>query len=368
MSGSVVSTRWGRGAFTASETQAIRDRLDEVLRAGDVLPLLPNADGLDERAIGGLTDAIIRALPNRIVDLVADLRRGRYDALLLDGEPERTDLPPTLEGLDRQFVGGLASDWLSLTYARLLGAATPDRVGLGQLRVEWQFDSDGLHRDSVLWRRERRWQVADFSSLACIRAGGDHGLATVVAHRREVFGQLAPQHLRWLTRPLFRYRELAPLATGEPAPLICAHPDGGWDMNPSLVWGPARAKLDTTCDDPRAKPALTALLDAYWAFDRYPTRVRWRPGRRLILSQRDHYHGRSGRLAGPLAVDERWMTRANVLVGGDARDRRTAAWSPAQALAHLEPRMAGRKLAWLRREESARSVAFALGRMGIDAR
>lgn len=358
-------TRW-RHAGLGGPSDPLARALTEVVGAGDLLPLLADIDAADEAAVWTVVRELATHVPAQAQEAVAALRCGRCDVVILDGEPERDDLVPTLDGLDRLFTGGLASDWMGLVWACLLGATAASGVGLGQLRLEWQLDGEGLHRDSV--RRHihgaQRWATATFTSLRCIRVGNNPEVETVVAHRSEVFERLDPRALEWLSRPVFRSPRVGELAPSEWFPLIVPRPEEpGWDMNPALVW--SQARLQTLCCDERAKPAIDALLRAYSELDRYPASVRWRPGRRMILAQRDHYHGRRGRILGRAWATERWMTRANILVEGAAAaakaEERGAAMRP--ALEHLRPAMARDKRAWLATKESLESVTSELEQM-----
>lgn len=358
-------SRWERAELGGASSSLAR-ALTEVVQAGDLLPLLANIDADDEAAVWAVVAELATHVPARAREAVEALRCGRCDIVLFDGEPERDDLGPTLDGLDRLFSGGLASDWMGLVWAHLLGTTAIEGVGLGQLRLEWQLDGEGLHRDSVRRRIDGadRWSTATFTSLRCIRAGNDPAVETVVAHRNEVFDRLDPCALEWLSRPVFRSPRVVELAPSEWFPLIVRRPEErGWDMNPELVW--SQVRLQTLCCDARARPAIDTLLRAYAELDRYPASVRWRPGRRIILAQRDHYHGRRGRILGREWATERWMTRANVLVEDPtaAPKAKGLGASTRSALARLGPAMERDKRAWLATSESLESVATDLGHM-----
>lgn len=358
------SSRWAHAELGGASSSLAR-ALAEVVGAGDLFPLLADIDAADEADVWSVVAELSSLVPARARELVEALRRGDCDVVLLDGEPERGDLVPTLDGLDRLFEGGLASDWMGLVWAYLLGATSTAQVGLGQLRLEWQLDDEGLHRDSV--RRHttdsQQWATATFTSLRCIREGSNPCVQTVVAHRREVFARLEPRALEWLSQPAFRSPRVGQLAPSEWFPLIVRRAgEAGWDMNPALVW--SQARLQTLCCDERARPAIDALIRAYSELERYPASVQWRPGRRMILAQRDHYHGRRGRILGRAWDTERWMTRANVLVDEPHAARPEGlGLSMTSALDRLGPAMAREKQAWLAGKESMESVASELGRM-----
>lgn len=365
-----TSSRWAHADLGGASSPLAR-ALAEVVGAGDLLPLLAEIDEANEADVWSVVAELSALVPARARERVETLRCGGCDVVLFDGEPERDELVPTLDGLDRLFHGGLASDWMGLVWAYLLGATTVAQVGLGQLRLEWQLDDEGLHRDSV--RRHtsgsHQWATATFTSLRCIREGSNPHVQTVVAHRSEVFERLDPCALEWLSRPVFRSPRVGQLAPSEWFPLIVRRTgEAGWDMNPALVW--SQARLKTLCCDERARPAIDALIRAYSELERYPAVVQWRPGRRMILAQRDHYHGRRGRILGRAWETERWMTRANVLIEEPRATRLEGLEglggpevSMAAALDRLGPVMAREKQAWLAGKETMESVASELERM-----
>ncbi|MCA9708143.1 MAG: hypothetical protein KDK70_19985 [Myxococcales bacterium] len=343
----IPPTRWIHLELSTAEHRRVWARLEPLVAAGDLVPSIPQLTAPAEAAIWALARDVAQALPERVLDALDQLRQGRCDVLQLDGEPERDDLPPTIDGVERDFHGGLGSDWMAFVLAHRLGVVRALDVRAGQLRIEWQLGRDGLHRDS-LPRREQlerrpghtwvpRLPPASFTSLRCIRVGSNPEVQTVVAHRREfVEGQLSG-HLEWLARPIYRCRilqQLNPLPAAAPGfPIVEPHPDGGWDVSApclesSLFTHQGLGSDAIECAPGAARAAVDAFVAARVGLERYPRAVWWIPGRRVIMRQHETYHGRRGGIRPTTDASwatERWMARFNAYVDGRPRPARPVA-------------------------------------------
>jgi hypothetical protein len=377
-----TSPRWAWRSLGAAARE-LSPLLAELAALPDAM-LLHGASGpAAEERIWRLAATVAASLPD---DLGADLealRRGELDALVIDDEPERTDLPETIDGIDRLYRGSLYSEWLGLAYALRLGARAAVELRTGHLRIEWQVSSEGLHRDSMPPRRRctnngdwsPRLPNATFSSLACVRPGSNPALRTVVVHRREFLERRLSDHLAALARPIYRcaildrYNPLPPEREG--FSIAVPHPEGGWDLSQeaqeSSLFNYQRIGASSiTCADPRGRAAVEALVAARIDVRCHRDGVRWRPGRRLLLRQEHCLHGRDGGVTPSTPASwasERWLTRFNLFPRNPNAPAPTplAADNISLAIAELREPLAAEKRAWLRSQEAAASTVDIAG-------
>ena len=127
--------RQQRIELSAGERQAMRQAVSSLAAVGDAACLLRHGNGVWPE-LRCAAAAVAQALPARVAATVAALADDSLDVAVIEGEPERDDLPDTTVGLERRFAGGLWSDWFSLAYAALVGLGAEHDVGLDQVGLE----------------------------------------------------------------------------------------------------------------------------------------------------------------------------------------------------------------------------------------
>lgn len=363
-----MDLRWADVALECGP--ALRGALERLAGLSDVALNLRALAGAEQALVWRLAEGLAAALPSPLRASLESLRRGELDVVVIDGEPERADLPETLDAIDRRYEGSLYGDWLGLAYASRLGADAAAQLSAGHLRIEWQLGSEALHRDGLVdpappagagW--SPRMPVATFSSLCCLRPGSNPAIRTVVAHRAELLGGPLAEHLEVLARPIFR---CALLARQNPPPgdfpILAAHPRGGWDLSAPALESSLhlhqRARGDAiACRDPAGRRAVDAFVAARTELRRYPRGVRWLPGRRLLIRQEHCFHGREGGVAPDSAASwasERWLSRMNLRPATDAAPASPRAWSDelaSTAVERLRGPAAAAKTQWLARRD-----------------
>lgn len=311
----------------------------EPLAAGvDLVPLSVSEDDALEARVERAAAVLAARLPASVGEGLATLARDELDVLIIDGEPERADLPGSWEGVARRFDGGLMADWLGLAYAHALGASRARDRAFDQLSLEAQIGDDALHRDILpyvpgdeaglppalgRWAPRPGWTPAylasRYSSLACIRPGDNPELATVFTSRARFIDHELGDWLEQLRRPVYRCELLD--AAGSPEPFAVVRRLAGGEhelsvaaLNSSLVLEQRSHGARLRCPDDDARAAIEAFDRACVELDRYADAIHWRPGRRVIFNQREVFHGRRGGLNASFDGTwdrARWMLRWN---------------------------------------------------------
>lgn len=318
--------RVDRIRFTPAEQRDLREVVAPFVAVADLAPLLRY--GSTDADVWAVAAAVARQLPPRLVDALGRLGRHAADALWIEEEPVRAELPGSWEGVQRQFAGGLIADWLALGYAYVLGARRRDDLGVDQIGLEWQLGSDGLHRDTLNaddaapgpWRP--RYVPCTFSSLKALRTGSNPRIRTCLAHRRELFEGRLREHLETLRAPIFRCRVLQrdnPRPPGMEAFAVAVpHPEGGDDIGSacaesSLFMHPRLRAEAIDCPE-RARPAIDAFCRARTDLEALAIGFELHRGARVIIHQGDVLHGRLGGIRPKTDADwahERWLSRCN---------------------------------------------------------
>jgi hypothetical protein len=378
-------------ALATHERAHLEAALAPVAAAADLVPLTVADDPACEGLLDGLGAELAAALPTDVHAALLALADDELDCLIIDGEPERPDLPGTWEGVGRRFAGGLMADWLGLAYAHTLGARSGHDRAFDQLSLEAQLGSDGLHRDTLPYApgdetklpaalaaeltdparpSARTWTpsylACRYSSLACVRPGTNPDITTVVVHRAAwLEGELGP----WLPRlaePRYRCELLAEAGFTDPFPLVRPLAEGGWDLsvaaiNSSLILEQRSHGARIRCEGAGATEAIARFDRARVELERYAEGVRWCAGRRLILNQRAVFHGRRGAVRSTTDEDwarERWIVRFNANPSRpSASPSITAPLDHPSTIAALRQADARCKRAWLRARAEPKSDA-----------
>ncbi|MEZ4381383.1 MAG: hypothetical protein R3A79_08530 [Nannocystaceae bacterium] len=356
--------RVDRIRLTPAEQRDLRAAAAPFAAVADLAALLRH--GSVDAEVWAAAAAVARQLPPRLVDALGRLGRHDADALWIEEEPVRVDLPGSWEGVQRRFAGGLTSDWLALAYAFVLGARRSADLGVDQVGLEWQLGSDGLHRDTLTaddaargpWRP--RYAPCTFSSLKALRTGSNPRIRTCLAHRRELFDGRLREHLATLRSPIFRCRALQrdnPLPPGMEAFAVAVpHPDGGDDVGSacaesSLFMHPRLRAAAIDCPE-RARPAIDAFCRARTELEAFACGFELHRGARVIIHQGDVLHGRLGGIRPKTDDDwarERWLSRCNWRPTDAAAQAPAPSTAPAaEVVRRLAEAHPAAKRAWLR--------------------